>query len=134
MLEGLPAARLYGADTVPQSQAGLQALFEAMKNRLEPSPLIFEFLETMREAPAFPAPFRPLQRMLVRAAVEIAPPWLRRRLGLTDSYGLRPWELPLVRQAGALADRTLLRSNPAVQACVRLGLPADHLYRPRHRR
>ncbi len=127
--EGSPAAYLYGASTVPHSQTGLQLLFESMKERLEPSPLIFEFIEIMREAPAFPAALRPLQRMFVRAAVEIAPTWLRRRLGLTEAYGLRLWELPLVRQAAGLADKIVLRSNPAVQACVRVGLPADYLYR-----
>ena len=133
MEEGAPAARLYGAATAPRSRAELLVLFETMKGRLEPSPLIFEFIEIMREAPVFPTALRPLQRVLVRAAVEIAPPWLRRRLGLTETYGLRAWELPVVRQASLLADRILLQSNPAVEACVRLGLPADHLYRSARR-
>jgi hypothetical protein len=64
----------------------------------------------------------------VRAAVEITPAWARRRLGLVNA-GLRPWEAPLVRRAGALSDRVLLRSGPAVQSCLRLGLAEDWLYR-----
>lgn len=127
--EGLPAARLYGALDVPLSRAGLHALFASMQDRLEPSPVIFDFLGIMRDAPVVPAPLRPIQRMLVRAAVDITPGWVRRRLGLTRAYGLRAWEAPLVRRLGSLSDTIMLRSGPAVQSCLRLGLPADHLYR-----
>jgi uncharacterized protein (DUF2236 family) len=127
--EGAPAARLYGALDAPTSDAELHALFESMRGRLEPSPIIFEFLDIMRHAPAFPTPLRPMQRMLVRAAVEMTSAWVRQRLGLTAAYGLRSWEKPLVREVGGLSDKIILRSSPAVQSCLRLGLPADYLYR-----
>jgi uncharacterized protein (DUF2236 family) len=127
--EGAPAARLYGALEAPTSDAELHALFESMRGRLEPSPIIFEFLDIMRDAPAFPTPLRPIQRLLVRAAVEMTSAWVRERLGLTAEYGLRPWEKLLVRQAGRLSEKIMLRSSPAVQSCLRLGLPADYLYR-----
>jgi uncharacterized protein (DUF2236 family) len=127
--EGASAARLYGALDAPTSDAELYALFESKRSRLEPSPIIFEFLEIMRDAPAFPTPLRPMQRMLVRAAAEMTFAWVRQRLGLTAAYGLRSWEKPLVREAGALSDKIILRSSPAVQSCLRLGLPADYLYR-----
>jgi uncharacterized protein (DUF2236 family) len=126
--EGAPAARLYGALDMPASQAGVQAMFDAMRDRLEPSPIVLEFLAIMRDAPVFPAPLRPLQRLLVRAAVDLVPGWVRARLGLTAAHGLCGWERALVRAIGALADRVLLRSSPAVQSCLRLGLPADYLY------
>jgi hypothetical protein len=67
--------------------------------------------------------------MLIRAAVAITPGWVRERLGLGETFGLRGWEMPIVRRIGALADRVVLRSSPAVQSCNRLGLPADYLYR-----
>ena len=126
--EGAPAAQLYGALGAPTSQAEVQALFDALRDRLEPSPIVFEFLDIMRRAPVFPAPMRPAQRLLVRAAVELTPPWIRKRLRLGREHGLRPWEAPLVRAAGALADRILLPSSPAAQSCRRLGLPADYLF------
>lgn len=129
--EGAPGSRLYGALAAPTSSAALDALFGSMRDRLEPSPIVFEFLDIMRSAPAFPAPLRPLQRLLIRAAVEMTPDWVRERLGLTAAHGLRPWEGPLVRRIGALADKVMLRSSPAVQSCLRLGLPADYLYRKR---
>jgi uncharacterized protein (DUF2236 family) len=127
--EGASAARLYGAPDAPTSDGELHALFESMRSRLEPSPIVFEFLDIMRDVAAFPTPLRPMQRMLVRAAVEMTSEWVRQRLGLTTAYGLRPWEKPLVRQVGSLSDKIMLRSSPAVQSCLRLGLPADYLYR-----
>jgi uncharacterized protein (DUF2236 family) len=127
--EGEPAARLYGAFQAPRSRAEMQALFDAMRERLEPSPILFEFFAIMRAAPAFPAPLRPLQPILVRAAVELTPGWVRERLGLTARHGLRAWERPVVHLAARLADRVMLRSCPAVQSCLRLGLPADYLFR-----
>ncbi|MEJ2625258.1 MAG: hypothetical protein P8Z80_12150, partial [Pseudolabrys sp.] len=82
----------------------------------------------MRRAPVFPAPLKPARRMLVRAAVEMTPLELRRKLGLEDA-GLRIGERALVRLAGRLADRIVIDASPAVQACKRMGLPRDYLYR-----
>jgi len=48
-------------------------------------------------------------------------------VGLTD-HGLNTLEPEVVRQAGAFADRLVFETNPAVQACRRMGLPADYLY------
>jgi uncharacterized protein (DUF2236 family) len=127
--DGRIAASLYGATQPPPSEAELEAFFLAMRPRLEASPIIFEFLHIMRTVPILPPLLRPVQPLLVRAAVSLTPRWVRDRLGLGDDYGLRAWEGKLVRQGGALADRIVLESSPAVQACLRLGLPANYLYR-----
>jgi len=126
--EGTPASRLYGALDAPRSKAELQALFDSMRGRLEPSPVIFEFMQIMRETPAFPRPFHLMQRMLVRAAVEMIPDWIRDCLGLTASFGLRRGQGWIVGLAGALSDRIVLSESPAAQSCLRLGLPLTHLY------
>ncbi|MBU6297127.1 MAG: DUF2236 domain-containing protein [Alphaproteobacteria bacterium] len=126
--EALLATRLYGAAQAPASEAELLVLFDAMRERLEPSPIIFEFLKIMRTARVFPAPLQPLQRLLVGAAVEMTPDWARRRLSLTPNCGLRSWEKAAVCVAGRLADNIVLRTSPAVQSCLRLGLPENHLY------
>lgn len=127
--EGECAARLYGASQVPVSAVEMDDLFAAMRDRLEPSPAVPEFLRIMQNAPVFPAPLRPVQRMLVRAAVEITPGWVRHRLGLSHRDGLWRWEEPLVRWMGSVSDQLVLPSSPAVLACLRLSLSADHLYR-----
>ncbi|MXP63372.1 DUF2236 domain-containing protein [Roseomonas sp. M0104] len=119
--EALPAARLYGASGAPDSGAGMEACFAAMRPRLGASPVLSEFLGIVRHAPILPAGLRPLQQLMVRAAVAVTPPWAQAQLGLESR--LRPWEARLLLRAGAMADRLLLESSPAVQACRRLGLP-----------
>jgi uncharacterized protein (DUF2236 family) len=126
--EGTPVSQLYGAHDAPRSDAQRRALFDSMRGRLESSPVIFQFLEIMRETPAFPRPLLWMQRMLVRAAVEIVPDWMRECLGLTEFYGLRPRERWIVKLAGAASDRIVLAESPAVRSCLRLGLPVTHLY------
>jgi uncharacterized protein (DUF2236 family) len=125
--EGVPAAGLYGATSAPTSEAELEMLFHATSGRLERSDIVLEFLAIVRSAPILPLLLRPAQHLLVRAAVDLTPHWLRTILGL-NGHGLHAWEAELVRQAGAFADRLVLDSNPAVQACRRMRLPADYLY------
>ena len=127
--EGMPAARLYGAETAPGSVREMDALFDAMRPRLEPHPILFEYLAVLRRAPLLPGLLAPLQTMLLRAAVEIVPGWMRRIIGLDARYRLRPGEALLLRQAGRLADRIVVDSHPAVLASLRLGLPREHAYR-----
>jgi len=127
--EATPTARLYGATGAPASHAAWQAQLQAMTPRLTPSPIVLEFLEIMRRAPVLPAPARPLQHLLVRAAVSLTPPEVARTLGLEDRLPLAPPERGAVRLLAQGADRLLLRNGPPAQACARVGLPADWLYR-----
>jgi uncharacterized protein (DUF2236 family) len=127
--EAAPAAWLYGATGAPTDEAELEAQFAAMRPKLEASPVVFEFLEILRKAPALPAPLRPLQALLIRAAVEITPDWARAALDLGAAHGLRSWEKPVVKAAARAADRIPLPSSPPIEASLRMGLPADALYR-----
>ena len=125
--EGISAAALYGATSAPTSEANLERLLHATTGRLERSDIVFEFLAIMRSAPILPLPLRPVQHLLVRAAVHLTPCWLRAILRL-NMHGLHAWEAEVVRQAGAFADRLVLESNPAVQACRRMRLSPGYLY------
>jgi len=99
-----------------------------MGPKLEASPIIFEFLDIVRKAPV--TPVKALQRLAVRGAVEIIPPWLRERLRLSPELGLRkPGYETLLKALGAAGERLVLAEAPPAQACVRVGLPADYLYR-----
>ena len=102
-------------------------LFQAATGRLERSDIVFEFLAIMRSTPILPMPLRPIQHLLVRAAIDLTPRWLRTILELNE-LGLHAWEAEVVRQVGAFVDRIVLETNPAVQACRRMRLPADYLY------
>lgn len=125
--EGAPAAALYGADRPPLSKAAWRALYREWEPRLEPSPAIEEFLELMARVPAMPGAARPIQPLLLRAAVDVLPDGLAAKLGLAERLG--PAGRALVRAAARAADRVVLRNAPPVLACRRLGLAADCLYR-----
>ena len=126
--EGVRSARMYGAETVPASQAEMTALFEKMTGTLESSPVLLEFLDIMERTSLLPYPFNRMQRMLVKAAVAILPTSVHEQLGLKERWRLGSWERPLIAQLGILADRTMIRSSPAIQACRRMGLADDYLY------
>jgi len=128
LAEAQPAARLYGAEGAPASLTELDALFEQMDQALVASPILDEFLGIMARVPAFPTAARPLQQLFLKAAVSLLPQHLRDRLGL-GGWRLRGWERGLVAFAGRACDRIVLRNAPPAQACRRLGLPDDWLYR-----
>jgi uncharacterized protein (DUF2236 family) len=127
--EGIPAAHLYGAVGAPASVADQERHFAAMRPRLERSEIVFEFLEILHRTPIFPGPLRPLQSVLIRAAVEITPRWTREILGLDARYGLRRFEATGIRVLGRLGDRVVPRSSPPAEASRRLGVPATWLRR-----
>jgi uncharacterized protein (DUF2236 family) len=100
-----------------------------MQPKLEPSPIVLEFLDIMQRTPIFPWPLGGLQWMLVRAGIALVPARVRAVLDLDGRYDLGALEHPLVCLLGRVADGIAVPSSPAVQACRRLGLPADYLYR-----
>jgi len=127
--EAGPAARLYGALGAPQSRAEWQAQLAEMLPRLEPSAIVLEFLTLMRLTRLAPGPFRRLQRPLIRAAVGLVPEEVRAVLELGPEWLPRPFELAAIRLAGRAVDRLVVPGAPPSEACLRLGLPADWLYR-----
>lgn len=127
--EAQPAAVLYGATGAPASEADLEAQFQAMRPKLERSEIVFEFLDIMKRTAALPGPLRLLQPVLMRAAIDLLPGWTRETLGLGPDYGLKPWQARLVRLAGKASDRLTITEAPPAQACVRMGLPVDYLYK-----
>ena len=134
--EARPVALLYGAVGAPTSQAELYALFDVMRQQLVASPIVLEFLQIMEDVPVLPGVAQPLQRPFLKAAVEILPRWVRKRLALGDHWTLKPWERAFVKTTAAICERIVLPSSPAVQSCRRLGLPENYLHRrhkaPRH--
>jgi uncharacterized protein (DUF2236 family) len=127
--EAQPGARLFGATGAADSEAGWEAMLAAMLPRLRAAPEVHEFLDIMRTAPAFPRALLPVQRLLLRAAVDLLPASAREVLELGPKAGLPRGGARLVRVAGLMADRLVIRSAPPAQACRRMGLPAEWLYR-----
>lgn len=102
------AARLYGATGAPVSWDAWEALLAATAPTLEGSAILEDFLHIMSSVSILPGPSRWLQRLLVRAAVEITPEPVR-SLPQLRGRGLRLGEATLVR---ALARAAALVPSP----------------------
>jgi uncharacterized protein (DUF2236 family) len=125
--ESASSAGLYGAAGAPRSAKDMDALLAAMRPKLERSEIVFKFLDIVRAASILPV--RSLQRLMVRAAVDITPAWARSTLGLGPHYGLRRGGHAVLDALGRLSDHVVIEGAPPAQACARLGLPTDYLYR-----
>jgi len=117
--EGLPAAGLYGATGAPPSWAAWQTVLAEAAPGLEGSDILADFMRIMAAAAILPAPLRWLQRLLVRAAVEITPEPVR-SLPQLRGRGLRPGEAVLVRALARAAALLPLGDTPQRQAARRL--------------
>jgi len=117
--EGRPAAGLYGATGAPPTWAAWEALLGASAPGLEGSPILADFMRIMGEAAILPAPMRWLQRLLVRAAVEILPAPVR-SLPQLQGRGLCFGEAALVGALARAAGQLPLGDTPPVQAARRL--------------
>jgi uncharacterized protein (DUF2236 family) len=126
--EAAPAARLYGALGAPTSEAAWEAQLVAMLPNLERSDIVPEFLELMRGV-KIAGPLSRLQHPLIRAAVGLVPGEVREVLGLGREWLPRPLELPVIRAAARIADRTPIPGAPPYEASMRMGLPGGWLYR-----
>jgi uncharacterized protein (DUF2236 family) len=127
--EGVAAARLYGVKDGAVDTVGVNALFEQFYDKIEPSPIIDEFINVLVETNLLPWPFTPLQKLVIKAAVALIPEDMRRKIGLNGKqYCMSWWERSLVRFACRRADKQYGSQSIPVQACRRLGLPDDYLY------
>lgn len=113
--EAGPAARLYGATGAPRSWTEWESMLSKTSPGLEGSAILADFMRIMGEAPIVPAPLRPLQRLLVRAAVEITPEPVR-SLPQLRGRGLRFSEAALVRALARGAALLPLGETPRAQA------------------
>ncbi|MES1201630.1 MAG: oxygenase MpaB family protein [Pseudomonadota bacterium] len=125
--EAGPIAALYGATGAPRSQLELEALFARMRPKFERSPIVAEFLAIIGHAPFLPPPLAPMKSAMIAAAIAITPDWARELLGLSAAMPMGGETM--LRALGAAGERVVLRTAPPAQACVRLGLPANYLYR-----
>jgi uncharacterized protein (DUF2236 family) len=128
LAEGAEAARLYGAKGAPTSIAEWETLLADTLALLERSDIVFEFLAIMNSAPLLPRALRPLQRMMIRAAVDLVPPAVRTKLGL-DHIQLSGVEGRIVAVAARIADRLPIKNAPPAQACIRMNRDPSFLYR-----
>jgi uncharacterized protein (DUF2236 family) len=116
--EAVAGARCYGVVAPPASEAECRELLGAMVPRLGASAVLDEFLRIMRQEPILPWAARPLQPLMVRAAIALLPPEIAVRLGPTVSVSRA--ERQLLRSLAGLADKVEVPEAPWHQAARRL--------------
>lgn len=126
-----PVARLYGVTTPLSSDADFEAMLARLMPRFEPHPIVGEFLDIFQNRTGSINLPRRVRRTIAKGAVAILPPAVRQRLELGAEYDLSPLGEQMLRGMGALAERIPIPAAPPAQACRRLGLPGDFLYRSR---
>ena len=127
--EAHPIARLYGVRYSPSSTADFLKMMDRLAERFEPHPIVEEFIGIIQSGQAAPNAPKALHRALARAAVSLLPPLVRDRLALDRRYDLSAFDRLALKAAGKLADRIVVPDSPPSQASLRLGLPANFLYR-----
>lgn len=121
--EAQHSALLYGATGAPRSWGEWETLLAATAPGLEGSEILADFMRIMSEAAILPASMRWLQRLLMRAAVEMTPEPVR-SLPQLRGRGLRPGEATLVRTLARLAALLPMHDAPPAQAARRLAASA----------
>lgn len=127
--DGATVGRLYGTQVCPQSSDDFLVMMEKLAPRFEPHPIVEEFLAIIQSGKAAPTVPKFLHRALARASVSILPPLIRDKLKLGRDYDLRLSDRLALKALGAIVERRPDMNSPACQSSVRLGLPADFLYR-----
>ena len=125
--EAQVAAALYGATGAPRSCAEMDAMLTRFEPLLEPHPIIIEFFEIFSKAKIGAPPG--FQRLAAKAGVSLLPPWARAKLGLGKDYDLPFGGRTFLKALGAAGERIVLKDAPPAQACMRMGLRAEELYR-----
>ncbi|MGQ4815059.1 oxygenase MpaB family protein [Agrobacterium vitis] len=119
--ESGPSAELFGATGAPRSWREWENILAEMAPDLEGSDILGEFLAIMNQAPILPRPLRWVQRLLVRAAVDITPEPVRSLPQLRDK-GLRAGEALLITVFAHVVSVVPKRHTPAAQAAKRMGI------------
>lgn len=107
-----PLARAFGVREPPTRLADLHSAIEAMRPHLQPHPVLAEALRLIGAASPFGRLGRPLQPLIVEAAVALLPAWAPGELGLGGSRSSRAAAIGLLAAASRLAPDV----SPARQA------------------
>jgi uncharacterized protein (DUF2236 family) len=118
--EGTTSARMYGAKHTPQDWAQWELLLRHTAAQLEGHAILAEFLQIMTQAPLMPVWLRPLQRLLLCAAVDITPEPVR-SLPQLEGYRLGRTGRVLVRGLARMAGALPIPQWPATLAAQRMG-------------
>ena len=118
-IEGQASAKLYGSYNTPTSWNAWEKLSEQKKSSLQDSQILADFIHTMQTAPILPPPFKPLQKMLIKAAIEISPPHIK-QFKSVQGLKLNFAEKLALKSIAKLTKKFPMQFMPPAQAKQRL--------------
>lgn len=118
-LEAQETGALYGCTAVPKSWQEWETLLNNTVTTLEGSDIVAEFVEVMATADILPPPLKPLQKIMIKAAVEISHPRIK-ALPQLQGYRLNLAEKVLLKTVANAMKRFPLKGLPPEQARKRL--------------
>ncbi|MBV7408401.1 oxygenase MpaB family protein [Maritimibacter sp. DP1N21-5] len=127
--ENLPIAALYGVETPIRRPEDFDTIYATRAAGFEPHQIVFDFLDIITSGKTARGVPKSLYRAVAAGAVSLLPPGLRDTLELGPAYDLTPGRRVALRAFGALGDRVPVRSLPAAQAAIRLGLPPSFAWK-----
>ena len=127
--EAAPGAKLYGVQRSPTSTADFFDMMKPLVDRFEAHPINEEFLGIIMSGQAAPDTPKYISQAMVRASVSLLPPVVRGKLGLGKAYNLSVVDRMTVMALGKYLNRKPIPGSPPCDASLRIGLPANFLYR-----
>lgn len=118
-LEAQATGALYGCTQVPKSWQEWETLLENTVNTLEGSDILADFVHVMHTADILPAPLKPLQKLMIKAAVDISHPKIK-NLPQLKNYHLNMAERALLKILARLIKRFPVKGLPPEEAKKRL--------------
>lgn len=127
--QGRAVSELYGVQDKIGSIEDFHIMLAKLEHDFEPHPINSEFLDIMRSGKAAKSMPLWIQRALAHAAIDILPASVREVLGLGREYDLTFVEKRAVKLMAWGAETFSDKKGPPAQACERLGLPRDFLWK-----
>lgn len=118
--------KLYGVKNPCKNEDDVRQFFEEMTVKFEPSPIIDEFLDLMDNTPLLPDAMARYQKLLVRAAIDLVPEHIRKKIKLERPFSAT--DRFKVEFLASMMDEVVVPASPAAQACARLGISTDVLH------
>lgn len=118
-VEAQVSGTLYGATQVPKTWQEWEKLLESTIGTLEGNTILGDFIEVMQTADILPQPLKPLQKIMIKAAVEISHPRIK-NLAQLKAYRLNLAEKLLLKTMANAIKNFPLKGLPPEQARKRL--------------
>ena len=122
-------AKLYGVQNPLTCLDDFYRMMETLEADFEPHPINTDFLEVVRSGKSATNIPGWMRKALANASIEILPPKVREVLELGPEFDLKWYERLLIKFLAWRYETFADLNGPPTQACERLGLPRNFLWK-----